>query len=99
MLANESSVDNGGKDSDIDEKKFPKTPQSLFGFLDCKNINGEDDSDMHESVENLIPPKVSVAEKLDENIEQEEAKENVNDSDDNLQGEENMVEQNNNQND
>ena len=96
MLANESSVDNG-KDSDIDEKKFPKTP--LFGFLDCKNINGEDDSDMHESVENIIPPCVSVAEKLDGNIESEEAKENVNDSDDNLNGEENMVEQNNNQND
>jgi len=71
----------------------------MFGFLDCKNINGEDDSDMHESVENLIPPPVSVAEKSEENIELEEAKENVNDSDENAQGEESMIEQNNNQND
>ena len=62
IIANESSLDNEGKESDIDEKKFTKTPQSLFGFLDCKNLNGEEDSDMHESVENIKPPPVSVAE-------------------------------------
>ena len=51
MQADESSVDNLGKVIEIDEKNKPKNPQNLFGFLDCKNIMGEDDSSMHEGEE------------------------------------------------
>ena len=51
MQMNESSVDNLGKPIEIDDKKTVKNPQNLFGFLDCKNMAGEDDSSMHEGSE------------------------------------------------
>ena len=54
MQADESSVDIHGK-GDNDEKKLLKNPQSLFGFLDCKNMSDEDDSSMHEGSECEVP--------------------------------------------
>ena len=56
MQADESSVDNVGKGAEAEEKKLVKNPQNLFGFLDCKNIMGEDDSSMHEESENNFVP-------------------------------------------
>ncbi len=49
MKADESSIDNLGKS--FDDKKSIKNPQSLFGFLECKTMMGEDDSSMHEGSE------------------------------------------------
>ena len=48
MQADESSVDMQAKGSEMEEKKLSKNPQSMFGFLDCKHIYGQDDSDMNE---------------------------------------------------
>ena len=70
MQADESSVDNLGKGAETDDpqdKKLVKNPQNLFGFLDCKNIVGEDDSSMHEESEQNLHPSISMLAKKTEN--------------------------------
>ena len=88
MQADESSVDNVGKGVEMDEpaeKKLVKNPQNLFGFLDCKNIMGEDDSSMHEESEQNFNPSISLLAKKTENEQsQSDNIENLNNSIDNL---------------
>ena len=85
MQADESSVDNFGKGVEMEEKKLFKNPQNLFGFLDCKNIIGEDDSSMHEESEQNFAPSASMLAKRTENEQsQSENIENLNNSIENL---------------
>ena len=81
MQADESSVDNVGKGAEAEEKKLVKNPQNLFGFLDCKNIMGEDDSSMHEESENnFVPSNTPFAKQTENEQSKSDNIENLNNS-------------------